>query len=415
MPEKTLPFTLAQITAIAKEYPTPFYLYDEAGLRLSAQAFQAAFGALPSYRNYFAVKVLPNPTILKILKKEGMGVDCSSLGELVLAERAGFKGEEIMFTSNDTPVADFAKAVELGAIINFDDITHIEFYEQNIGQLPALVCLRYNPGSLKSGNAIIGQPEEAKYGLTREQIFTAFETLQAKGVKRFGLHTMVASNELHAEYFTETVQILLELAQAVQTKLGITLDFVNLGGGIGIPYQPSEQPVDLQQIADSIAKTQKELGLEQLKIFTECGRAVSGPHGYLITKAIHTKDTYKHYIGTDACMADLMRPALYSAYHHITVLGKEAAKPTETYDIVGSLCENNDKFAIDRKLPPIRIGDLLVLHDAGAHAHAMGFNYNAKLRSAELLLKPDGGVEQIRRAETLEDYFATLESENGVR
>ncbi len=412
MPKKTPPFTKTQIEQIVEQYPTPFYLYDEAGIRKTAKDFRVIFGVLPSYRNYFAVKALPNPEILKILKTEGMGVDCSSLGELILAEQAGFLGEEIMFTSNDTPVDDFSKAAELGAIINFDDITHIEFYEKIIGKLPELVCLRYNPGSLKKGNTIIGKPEEAKYGMTREQIFTAFKMLKTKGVQRFGIHTMVASNELHTEYFKETAQILLELVQVIQAKLGITFEFVNLGGGIGIPYQSGEQPVDLQQIVDSIVSLQKHLKLDQLKIFTECGRAITGPHGYLITKAIHTKDTYKHYIGTDACMADLMRPALYGAYHHITVLGKEDSKLTEAYDVTGGLCENNDKFAIDRQLPKIEIGDLLVLHDAGAHSHAMGFNYNAKLRPAELLLRSDGGVTLIRRAETLDDYFATLKVPN---
>jgi diaminopimelate decarboxylase len=409
MSEKKLPFTKVQIEEIVTKYPTPFHIYSAAGIRATAREFQAAFGSLPGYRNYFAVKALPNPAILRILKEEGMCADCSSLGELILAERVGFTGEEIMFTSNDTPVADFQKATDLGAIINFDDLSHIEFYEQNIGSLPEVGCVRYNPGSLKAGNELIGHPEAAKYGLTREQIFEAFQIFKKKGIKRFGLHTMVASNELNADYFSETAEILLGLVAEIQAELGIQFEFVNLGGGIGIPYRPEQQPVDLARVAAGVAAAQKQFDLSALKIVTESGRAVTGPHGYLVARALHEKQIYKHYIGLDACMSDLMRPALYGAYHHITVLGREAAPATETYDITGSLCENNDKFAIDRQLPKIAIGDLIVLHDTGAHGHAMGFNYNAKLRSAELLLHENGAVELIRRAETLEDYFATLE------
>lgn len=405
---KVLPFTKAQVEKITKKYPTPFYLYEENGIRQTARQFQQIFGRLSGYRNYFAVKALPNPTILKILRSEGMGADCSSLGELVLAEKAGFRGENIMFTSNNTPAEEYCRAVRLGAIINFDDITHIPFFRKEVGRLPNLVCVRYNPGQLKSGNQIIGKPTEAKYGMTRRQILEAYALLKKRGVKRFGLHTMAASNELKESYFIETAQILFDLAVEIQKKLGITLEFINLGGGIGIPYRPNEKSVNLKKIVDGVMQAQKKAGLSDLKIFTESGRAVTGPHGYLVMRAIHTKDTYRHYIGADACMANLMRPALYGAYHHITVLGKENAKATAIYDVVGSLCENNDKFAVQRRLPKIAAGDLLAIHDAGAHSHAMGFNYNAKLRSAELLLKADERVKLIRRAETLQDYFATL-------
>lgn len=409
---KPLPFAKAAIEKIVREFPTPFHIYDEAGIRQTAKQFRQAFSVLPGYRNYYAVKALPNPHILEILKEEGMGADCSSMGELVTAERVGLTGEAIMFTSNDTPAAEFQKAAALGAIINFDDITHIPFYEKVVGRLPAIGCVRYNPGKLKKGNAIIGHPEDAKYGLTRPQVFEAYRLLAAKGVKRFGLHTMVASNERNADYFVETAEILFTLVVELSKKLGITFEFVNIGGGIGIPYRPEDKPVNLPKVARGIAAAHKRIilgaKLPPLRVVTESGRAITGPHGYLVTRVLHQKDTYKKYVGLDACMANLMRPALYGSYHHITVLGKEKAKATTTYDVTGSLCENNDKFAIGRKLPQVETGDLVVIHDTGAHGHAMGFNYNAKLRSAELLLKPTGKVQLIRRAETLDDYFRTI-------
>ncbi|OGE78021.1 diaminopimelate decarboxylase, partial [Candidatus Daviesbacteria bacterium RIFCSPLOWO2_02_FULL_41_8] len=363
---------------------------------------------------YFAVKALPNPHILRILKEEGMGNDCSSLPELILAEKVGFKGEEIMFTSNDTPVKEFTKAKELGAIINLDDISHIPFLEETAG-IPETICFRYNPGPSRqhSGNSIIGDPKEAKYGLTKPQLFEAYQIMKDKGVKRFGLHTMVVSNELNVDALAETAAMLFDLAVEINQQLGIKLEFVNLGGGVGISYKPDQEAVDLEVLSKKIRAFYQEKivknGLDPLRIVMECGRMVTGPYGYLVTKVIHEKHTYKKYIGVDACMANLMRPALYGAYHHETILGKENALKDHVYDVTGSLCENNDKFAIDRKLPKVEIGDILVIHDTGAHGHAMGFNYNGKLRSAELLLQSDGKVKQIRRAETVDDYFATLD------
>ncbi|MBI2593485.1 diaminopimelate decarboxylase [Candidatus Daviesbacteria bacterium] len=421
MNNKPLPFNKAQIAEIIKDYPTPFHVYDEKAIRENAQKFYQAFSWTPGFKNYFAVKALPNPYILKILKSEGMGVDCSALTELILAEKVGFSGEDIMFTSNDTPYEEFKKAFELGAIINLDDITHIPILEKAAG-IPEIICFRYNPGPLREhkGNIIIGSPEQSKYGMTKDQLFKACETMKQKGVKRFGLHTMIASNELNKNAFIETADMLFQLVKEINEKVGIQIEFINMGGGIGIPYKPEQDPVDLNFISEKIKKLYDELmskapanavannQLTPLKIVFECGRMVTGPYGYLVTTAIHTKDTYKKYIGVDACMANLMRPAMYGAYHHETVLGKEDSPLTETYDVVGSICENNDKFAIDRKLPKIDIGDIIVIHDTGAHGHTMGFNYNGKLRSAELLLKPDGSVEQIRRAETPDDYFATL-------
>lgn len=412
MADKTLPFNKEEITDIIESYPTPFYLYDEKAIRANARRLNEIFAWQPeTFKNYFAVKALPNPYIMKILAEEGMGADCSSLAELVLAEKAGITGENIMFTSNDTPLVEFEKALQLGAIINLDDISHIEYLAQ-LG-LPDLVCFRYNPGPLKKGNAIIGHPEEAKYGFTREQLFEGYRILKSKGVKRFGLHTMVASNELDADYFIETAEILLSLVAEISEELGITFDFVNLGGGIGIPYRPEEKAVDMEKISQGIKKLYMQYvitnAIKPVRIVMESGRMITGPYGYLISKAIHRKETYKHYIGLDSCMADLMRPGLYGSYHHITVMGKEEAKADMVYDVTGSLCENNDKFAIDRKLPSIDIEDIVVIHDAGAHGRAMGFNYNGKLRPAELLLQEDGSVKQIRRRETLDDYFATLD------
>lgn len=411
MPKK-LPFTKDQIEEITKKYPTPFHIYDEKALRENARAFNKAFSWAKNFKEYFAVKANPNPYLMKILKEEGFGADCSSLPELLLAEKVGITGEEIMFSSNNTPIEEFKKAIELGAVVNLDDITHIKFIDENIG-LPELVCFRYNPGPLRAGNAIIGHPEEAKYGFTRDQLFEGYKTLKEKGVKRFGLHTMIASNELDYTYFIETAKMLFELVVEIKKELDISIEFINLGGGIGIPYRPEDKPVDIEAISKGVKEEYEKLivanNLDQLQIKIECGRVITGPYGYLVSKAIHTKNTYKNYIGLDSCMTNLMRPALYGAYHHITVMGKEDESANETYDVVGSLCENNDKFAIDRKLPEIQIGDIVVIHDSGAHGHAMGFNYNAKLKSAELLLKEDKSVELIRRAETIDDYFSTLD------
>ena len=414
MSKKTIPLNRDQLEALATSYSTPFHIYDEKAIRSNARILKAAFSWNPGFKEYFAVKATPNPFLLKLLKTEGFGTDCSSLPELILSESVGISGEDIMFTSNDTPATEFIKARSLGAIINLDDISHIEYLEKHAG-LPELVCCRYNPGPLKKGNAIIGNPEEAKYGFTREQLFEGYRMLRDKGVKRFGLHTMVASNELKADYFIETAQILFELVAELSKALGIRFEFVNIGGGIGIPYKPEQESVDLAYVGEGIRMLYEEkinaAGLVPLDIRMECGRMVTGPYGWLVSRVLHRKDTYKHYVGLDACMANLMRPALYGAYHHISVPGKETLPLDHVYDVTGSLCENNDKFAIDRSLPEIVPGDLVVIHDAGAHGHAMGFNYNGKLRSAELLLREDGSVIQIRRAETIDDYFATLDFE----
>lgn len=402
-----------RIEEIVEQYPTPFHIYDEEAVRKNARALYNAFSWVPGgFKNFFAVKALPNPFILEILKEEGMGADCSSLPELLLADAAGIKGEEIMFTSNDTPAEEYKKARELGAVINLDDISHIPFLEEHAG-IPEFICMRYNPGPQKGGNAIIGHPEEAKYGFTRDQIIEGYRILKEKGVKRFGLHAMVASNELDPDYFIETAQLLFQLAVDVRDETGVVIEMINLGGGIGIPYKPEEKPVDLEYLSEGVQDVYESIienaGMPDVRIVMECGRMVTGPYGYLVSKVIHKKDTYKNFIGLDSCMAHLMRPALYGAYHHITIVGKENAPVSDTYDVTGSLCENNDKFAIDRYLPEVEIGDTLVIHNTGAHGHAMGFNYNGKLRSAELLLKPDGTVKQIRRAETADDYFATLD------
>ncbi len=412
MTSKTLPFTRARIEEIAREYPTPFHIYDEKAIRNNAGNLRAAFSWNPGFREFFAVKATPNPYILKILKEEGFGADCSSLPELLLAERVGLPGDYIMFTSNDTPAREFKKARELGTIINLDDLSHIPFLEAEAG-LPEPVCLRYNPGPLREGNAIIGKPEEAKYGFTRQQLFDGYRYLLDKGITRFGLHTMIASNELDPNYFIDTARMLFSLTLEISGVLKINFEFINIGGGIGIPYSPEQDSVGLGKISDGIKQAYNDQilnsGLHPLSLYMEMGRMITGPYGYLVSKVLHLKDTYKKYVGLDACMANLMRPVIYGAYHHITVLGKEDHPPAETYDVTGSLCENNDKFAIDRKLPQVEIGDILVIHDTGAHGHAMGFNYNGKLRSAELLLKENGKVELIRRAETVNDYFATLD------
>jgi len=407
-----LPFDKSHINLIINHHPTPFHIYDETAIINNARKFRKAFSILPGFKNYFAVKALPNPIIMKILHKEGFGADCSSMPELVLAEKVGIKGEDIMFTSNDTPVAEFIKAKELGAIINLDDITHIDFLEKHAG-MPEKICFRYNPGNLKHGNAIIGNPVEAKYGFTREQIIEGYKIAKQKGVKRFGLHTMVASNELNPDYFVETANILFDFVLEIHEKLGIKIEFINLGGGIGIPYTKEQVVIDYEKLAKQIYESyEKKIlakGFDKLQIFMECGRVITGPYGYLITKVIHLKDTYKKYVGCDACMANLMRPAIYGAYHKITVLEKENNQEDHKYDVTGSLCENNDKFAIDRMLPKIEVGDILAIHNTGAHGHSMGFNYNGKLRSAELLLRGDGSVIEIRRAETADDYFKTFD------
>lgn len=414
MTTKQLPFSKQQLEKITEQYPTPFHIYDEKGIREYARKFNRTFSWNPGFKEYYAIKSAPNPYLMKIMREEGFGIDCSSFAELVIAEQLGMSGDEIMFTSNDTPAYEYQKAIDLGAIINLDDISHIEYLEKNVG-LPQLVCFRYNPGSLKDGNTIIGHPEEAKYGFTRDQLFEGYQMLKDKGVKRFGLHTMVASNELDAAYFVETAQILFDLIVEIKEKVGITIEFANLGGGIGIPYRPSDQPVDLDFMSQGIKNLYQEKieanGLAPLRIYFESGRAMTGPFGFLVSKVLHIKKTYKQYAGLDSSMANLMRPALYGSYHHITVMGKEYEPQDQVYDVTGSLCENNDKFAINRHLPVMEPGDLIVIHDTGAHGHAMGFNYNGKLRSAELLLRQNGEVVQIRRAETLDDYFGTLDLE----
>ena len=410
--EKKIPLSEAQLREVIKQFPTPFHIYDEAAIRQNVRNLISAFSWAPAFKEYFAVKATPNPTLLKVLKEEGVGADCSSLAELILAERSGIVGEEIMFSSNDTPAEDFIKARQLGAIINLDDISHIEFLEKQAG-IPDVISFRYNPGPLMaSGNTIIGFPEDAKYGLTRQQIHSAYRIMRDKGVKRFGIHTMVISNELNSDSFVGTANMMFDLIIELSKELGISFEFVNLGGGIGIPYKPEQQPVDLARVGQGIKQAYEAKivanGLQPLRIAMECGRMITGPYGYLVSTVLHKKAIYKNYVGLDACMANLMRPALYGSYHHITVVGKEHLPCDHVYDVTGSLCENNDKFAIDRALPAIDIGDILVIHDAGAHGFAMGFNYNGKLRSAELLLKPDGKVELIRRAETIDDYLATL-------
>lgn len=413
MSEKYFPLTKDGLAKLAERYPTPFYLYDEKAMREHARRFFKAFSRFPNFREFFAVKACPNPYILKILASEGIGADCSSLPELILSEKAGISGEDIMFSSNETPSSEYQAARKMGAIINLDDITHIDYLEKALGHFPELISFRYNPGPLREGNALIGKPEEAKYGLTREQIFEAYAKARDKGAKRFALHTMVASNELNPDYFVETARMLFELCVELKSRLGISIEFVDLGGGIGIPYRPGQKAVDYDYVAAGIERaydeTIRRAGLDPLGISFECGRPFTGPYGWLVTKAIHEKHIYREYIGVDASMADLMRPGMYGAYHHVSVAGKENARATKTYDVVGSLCENCDKFAVQRELPEIDIGDFVIVHDAGAHGRAMGFNYNAKLRAGELLLREDGCVVEIRRRETIDDYFATLD------
>jgi diaminopimelate decarboxylase len=410
MSSNPIPLSVDELERIAAAFPTPFHIYDESRIREQARAMKAAFSWIPGFKNYFAVKACPNPAILTILREEGFGADCSSLAELKLAEQCGLSGREIMFTSNDTPVEEFAAARELGAFINLDDIGHIDFLERGPG-IPEEICFRYNPGEARTGNVIIGVPAEAKYGVTSSQIFDAYRIMKEKGVMRFGLHTMVASNELNSDYFIETARMLFTLARELKEKVGVRIELINMGGGIGIPYRPGEEPVNLGRVSFGMKELYEEIlvpaGLDPMQIVFECGRMVTGPYGWLVSRVRHIAEKYKTYAGLDACMANLMRPAIYGAYHHISVPGKEDG-PRKVYDVTGSLCENNDKFAVDRELPELEPGDLVVIHDTGAHGYAMGFNYNGKLRSSELLLQEDGSVRLIRRAETLEDYFATL-------
>jgi len=412
MAKKNVPFSKKQIECLLKTEQTPLYVYDEKTMRENARKLKAAF-CWADFKEYFAVKANSNPFLLKVLKEEGFGMDCSSLAELVAAQKCGILGEEIIFTANDTPANEFQKARELGAIINFDDIRHIKYYEENVAELPELVCFRYNPGNLKDGNPIIGAPLESKYGFTKKQLLEGYAYCKKAGVKRFGLHTMVASNELDYRYFVETAKILFEEVASISEELDIAFEFVNLGGGIGIPYREEHEAIDLYLLGDEIRKLYEELivkkGLAPIKIFLECGRMITGPYGYLLSAVLHEKDTYKKFIGLDACMANLMRPALYGAYHHITVLGKEDAATEIIADVTGSLCENNDKFAKDRALPSVSRGDIFVIHDAGAHGYSMGFNYNGKTRCAEFLMRENGEFFKIRRAETIDDLLGTID------
>ncbi len=410
---KKIPFvTKEKLDEIIEKYPTPFHLYDEEGIRENARRIQEAFAWNEGYKEYFAVKATPNPTILKILKEEGCGTDCSSLTELMLSEMVGVTGNDIMFSSNDTPAEDFKKAKELDAIINLDDISHIDFLDEVCG-IPEKICCRYNPGGkFELGTDIMDNPGDAKYGMTKEQLFEAYKRLKDMGVKEFGLHSFIASNTVSNDYYPTLAGILFKLAVEIKEKTGVALSFINLSGGVGVNYTEDKEPNDIMVIGEGVHKAFDEIlvpnGLGNVKIFTEMGRFMLAPYGALVTKAIHEKKIYKDYIGVDACAVNLMRPAMYGAYHHITVMGKEDAPRDHVYDVTGSLCENNDKFAVDRELPEIEKGDILFIHDAGAHGFAMGYNYNGKLKSAELLLHEDGSVQMIRRAETPDDYFATL-------
>ena len=406
--------TLEQLREIERTYPTPFYLYDEKGIRENAARLKQAFSWNRGYKEYFAVKATPNPFLLNILKDMGCGTDCSSMTELMMSRACGFSGSDIMFSSNDTPPEEFAYAEKLGAIINLDDITHIQCLEETLGHIPETISCRFNPGGLfKISNDIMDNPGDSKYGMTAEQIGQAFKILKEKGAKHFGIHAFLASNTVTNEYYPMLAKILFELAVKLKEETGAHIAFINLSGGIGIPYRPDQEPNDILAIGDGVRRVYEEIlvpaGMDDVALCTELGRFMMGPYGALVTKAIHEKHTYKEYVGVDACAVNLMRPAMYGAYHHITVMGREDEPCTRMYDVVGSLCENNDKFAIDRMLPEIKKGDLLFIHDAGAHGFAMGYNYNGKLKSAELLLKEDGTVEMIRRAETPEDYFATFD------
>lgn len=410
----SFPLSKAQLDDLISKFPTPFYLYDEKAIRENMQKFTKAFSIFPVFREHFAVKACPNPYILKILAQEGCGADCSSLPELILSKKSGILGKKVIFTSNETPAEEYKYAYENGNIINLDDFTHIEYLKNAIGKLPDTICFRYNPGNNKQGcNSIIGKPEEAKYGLTREQIIKAYKICKEEGVKHFGLHTMVASNELNPDFFIDTAKLLFELCAEIKEKTGVRIEFVDLGGGIGIPYRPEQKAVDYDYVAKGIKNEYDKIlipaNLDPMEIYWECGRPITGPYGWLITTAIHEKHIYREYIAVDSCMADLMRPGMYGAYHEITVSGKENEPKTQVYDVVGSLCENCDKFAVQRSLPKIEMGDHIIIHDAGAHGRAMGFNYNGKLRCGEILMRQDGSFKQIRRRETIDDLFATLD------
>ena len=406
--------TKAQVEDIVKKYPTPFHIYDEKGIIENAKAVYDAFSWNKGFKEYFAVKATPNPVLMQILKAQGCGFDCSSLTELMLSEAVDAKGSDIMFSSNDTPAEEFVYADKLGAIINLDDFTHIDFLEKTLGKIPETISCRYNPGGVfQMSNGIMDNPGDSKYGMTKDQIIEAYKLLKAKGAKRFGIHAFLASNTVTNEYYPLLAGQLFELAVEIKEKTGVALSFINLSGGVGIPYKPDQEGNDIYAIGKGVKEQFEKIlvpaGMGDTSIFTEMGRFMMAPYGALVTKAIHEKHIYKEYIGVDACAVNLMRPAMYGAYHHITVLGKENAPLDHVYDVTGSLCENNDKFAIERALPEIEKGDYLFIHDTGAHGYSMGYNYNGKLKSAELLLKEDGSVQLIRRAETPRDYFSTLD------
>ena len=410
--------TQEQLEEMTRQYPTPFHLYDEKGIRENARQLKAAFAWNPGFKEYFAVKATPNPAILKILREEGCGADCSSLTELMLADRCGLTGAEIMFSSNDTPAEDFRLAARLGATINLDDFTHIDFLRDTIGYIPETISCRFNPGGVFSigesteGFQVMDNPGDSKYGFTRAQLFEGFRKLKAMGARRFGIHAFLASNTLSNEYYPTLAGILFRLAVELERETGCDICFINLSGGVGVPYKPDQPANDIAAIGEGVRRQFEEIlvpaGMGDVAIYTELGRFMLAPNGHLVTRVLHFKHTYKEYVGVDACAANLMRPAMYGAYHHITVVGKEDAPCDHRYDVTGGLCENNDKFAIDRMLPEVALGDLLVIHDTGAHGFSMGYNYNGKLRSAEVLLREDGSTRLIRRAETPEDYFATL-------
>ena len=410
--------TLAQAKEIRETYPTPFHIYDERGIRENARALKAAFAWNPGFKEYFAVKATPTPGILKLLREEGCGVDCSSLTELMMSEKCGFSGSEIMFSSNETPAEEFELAAKLGAYINLDDLTHVDFLHRTLGRVPKTVCCRFNPGGVftlgesKEGFQVMDNPGQAKYGMTRPQLAQAFTRLRELGARQFGIHAFLASNTISNEYYPALARLLFQTAVDVARETGCHVAFINLSGGVGVPYHPDQSVNDIAVIGDGVRRAYEEIlvpaGMGDVAIFTELGRFMLAPFGHLVTTAVHQKHIYKEYIGVDACAANLMRPAVYGSYHHITALGKEDAPLDHVYDVVGSLCENSDKFAIDRALPEIDVGDVLVIHDTGAHGFSMGYNYNGKLRSAELLLREDGSVELLRRAETPDDYFATL-------
>ena len=412
---KKEPFvTKEQIEEIVKTYPTPFHLYDEKGIRENAKALKEAFAWNPGFREYFAVKATPNPFILNILKEYDCGCDCASQTELMLADSQGFDGKHIMFSSNDTPAYEYKFADKIGAIINLDDFTHIDFLEKTIGKIPETISCRYNPGGVfKMSNGIMDNPGDAKYGFTTEQLFEGFKILKEKGAKNFGIHAFLASNTVTNEYYPMLAKQLFEVAVKLKEEVGCHISFINLSGGVGVNYTPDQEPNDIRVIGEGVHKVYDEIlvpaGMGDVAIYTEMGRFMLAPYGCLVTQAIHEKHTHKEYIGVDACAVNLMRPAMYGAYHHITVLGKDNSVCDHKYDVTGSLCENNDKFAVDRMLPKIDMGDYLVIHDTGAHGYSMGYNYNGKLKSAELLLKEDGSVQLIRRAETPKDYFATFD------